>query len=190
MDLLDMSRFATSYAYYGKRGIVSYEELLQQLKPAILALQEIGLIKDNASFGVAISIPYWEGDEKLSGTFETAPETHVAFIGGWGEEWQRYAANAVRKMRPLYRNDNACMTTQQVFDYDKGSFDNPVDSVDAGGNYPWGDFPYGGGAWVQGGDVALCVAVSALHMIEDDAIAYLIGMLLGKKILECEGLLA
>ena len=189
LDAMDVSIFPSELTYEcGDGSIIDFASVLAKLRSVIEIMEISGLFRRSDTFGLAISRPYFEGEEADCTTFQDNPETHVAFVGGWGEKQDQCIANAVRKMRPLYRGPVATSTLDmRLFDED---FEDVVKSIEDDGTFLWGDFPYGGAVWVIVGDVAYCVSVSGLHQVDDHAAAVLYGTTVSKKVLIGDGLLA
>ena len=125
------------------------------------------------------------------------PSKFVWFVGGWGPDRDRYIANAIRKLRPMLRED-AESTLDMRFDSRKvksfgtgqpyehvieGDWEDVVDQLDKDGKFPWGDFPWGGAVTVIMGDMVLVGAMSCLHEIDDDTVMRTFLRLLGKQII-------
>ena len=188
-DAMDVSIFPTELTYECSDGsVIDYASVLAKLRSVIETMQISGLFRRSNTFGLAISRPYWEGEDADCTTFRNNPETHVGFVGGWGEKRDQCIANAVRKMRPLYRGTAATSTLDMLpFDED---FKDVVKSIEDDGTFLWGDFPFGGAVWVIVNDVAYRVSVSGLHQIDDHAAAVLYGTTVSKMVLIGDGLLA
>lgn len=196
MRALDVSDFKTRSQYTCRNGIVvDYSKHLTKLRLVVETMAAEKIIRDNPSFGIAISRPYFDGpqaaEDELDG-FEYNPEEHVTFVGGWGDERKRYIANALRKMRPLYRapfegGHFPLESTLDIVLYNE-IFMDVVESQEPDGTFKWGDFPYGGGVWVSAGGVSICCSVSGLHPIDDHMIAQMYANMILKWILIGQGL--
>ncbi len=173
---LDVGSLSTGWLieYDGPRNRVTldFEELFnEKLRPVITSMMPSSLIRDTASLGFALAHSrhvlrnsVWVSDE---------PEMLVKMTAGWGPEKNRYIANAVRKLRFSARTHHDSIDALQFPDL----IDTPVDSVDERGDFPWGDFPYGGAVWVTPfipGELQMLGAVSGLSQEEDHMVATLI----------------
>ena len=133
--------------------------------------------------------PVLEGEDVLDGlSLEDEPEKFVWFVGGWGPRREKYIANAVRTIRPLLCVDRWSTLDMRFSDPD--SFKEEVESQNAEGYFPWGDFPYGGAVDVQMGPLFLTGAVSCLTEIENDQAARFILGGFGKLIVLGNNLLS
>jgi hypothetical protein len=131
-----------------------------------------GKITPNPSFGLVIA------NTEYAGRYETIWDDPYAMLTGglvigWGPDWLKYAANALRKLRPaarLSRNkcDIAAETPELFIDVVPSTGADPLDL------YPWGDFPYGGGIIEnvdRGYGAQVLMAASALTPQEDEMIS-------------------
>jgi hypothetical protein len=164
---------------------INLRKLLDDHYDGVMGLQAGGLFKATESFGFAMAAPRIGNITNLNKVWDDADQ-FVWFVGGWGDQRERYIANAIRKMRALLRLDEYHLQWPSTLDIRlKGGqhhFRDIVDSVDEDGNYPWGDFPWGGATIVHMGDLVLVGAVSALSEIEDDFVARLILGSIAKRI--------
>jgi hypothetical protein len=174
--LLDVSEFPRHVTFRCADGtILEMSDLLERHYDAIMGLAAADLVRSNDSFGFVMAQPLFWNIQQLNRIWDD-PDQFVWFAGGWGEDKERYIANAARKMRPLLRLNRAgfqhTSTLQMRLD-GPSHFEDTVPSSD-NGVYPWGDFPYGGAVIVQMGNLYMVGAVSALTQIEDDKVARLI----------------
>ncbi len=192
--LLDVSTMPFEQTYVCDDGSeINLNKFLDSYYDTVQVLAASGLVKANESFGFAMAEPNDDFDAELW----DKPEEFVWFVGGWGPDRDRYIANAIRKMRALLRpheviagyGSMGCDSTLELrFDFPE-YFRDKVDSQNEVGTFPWGDFPWGGAAFVQMGDLILAGAVSALSEIEDDLTARLILGGFGKLIVQGNNLL-
>ena len=163
-----------SFEYKG----VQLADLVDKIKQTVEFWGRIGIVKDVDSFGFAVVLQR----ELADGVWDD-PSEYVSFVGGWGPDEYRYIANAVRKLRAAIRNADDTLTLldqEDLLEEGATSFLTPVGSQNEDGSIPWGDFPYGGAAYVNFGEEELLVGVSALSQEEDDLVASFIGKLIGK----------
>lgn len=173
---LDVTTFPTTYIYKGVHGTAWFEDLIPKIKDVLTDWARQDLIRDTLdSFGFAISL--LESDE-LEVKYDH-PKEFINFVGGWGDDQQRYTANAIRKMRAAARTTSDTLEMVEFGSkHNVSMFENVVESqVD--GVFPWGEFPYGGAVFVSFGDRTLLVGVSGLTQEQDDFVAGFIGKLLG-----------
>lgn len=186
MSLLHVDTLPNLQTYQFHNGeLLKLHDFLRQLKPAIEALMQTGHIKSTKSFGFAMTPLQWQGYALDFGW--NTPRQLVWFVYGWGPERNRYIANAVRKLRPLVRED--ADSTLEMRYRKPDLFRDVVPSTDGAGNFPWGDFGYGGAVKAKVGPLILRGGISCFAQIEDDAAARLLLGLLGNKILTGEELL-
>ena len=177
---LDVSRLPQE-AFVGEGSArMRLESIPARLSGVVDDMARAGLIKANMSFGCAFAKPAeelsWVGYEDWND-----PYSFVWFVAGWGPDRDRYIANAVRKLRASLREDKDTLTLRIKC---PGAFVDVVNSVDEDGSFPWGDFPWGGATFVHVGDIVIPTAVSCLREVEDDAIAKLLGGLVGAESLK------
>ena len=154
------------------------ENIVSSAKESIRQLASATLIKANNSFGFALGDAVQETNQKNWDN----PYEFVWFVTGWGPDANRYIANAVRKLRPALRTGNDTLWLRQNAPH---LFQDIVESKQGDANpFEWGDFPWGGATFVEVGDLILPCAVSALKEVEDDAVAKLLGGLIGATILK------
>jgi len=163
-------------AHFFNRNLADIPLMLQT---GIEALQNDGMLRGSESIGIALAKPVsgqlceWSWDNPYDFTW---------FVAGWGPEARRFIANAVRKLRPMLRER---MDTLQLRIHRPDAFRNAVKSANTKGNFPWGDYPWGGATFVRVGDMVIPVAVSGdLPEVEDDAVAKIIGGFVGAYILK------
>lgn len=99
-----------------------------------------------------------------------------------GEDSQRYAANALRKMRATARTST---DTATLCKFGNDAFENVVDgSTDTPRNLPWGEFPYGGARLTTRDNVRVLVGVSGFTEQQDDWLADAVGGFCALKLTE------
>ena len=186
--LLDVSSMPFDQVYTCQDGSeINLGEFLDSHYDAIQALAAAGLIKANESFGFAMLRPTLVEDYIATNSWDK-PEEFVWFVGGWGPDRDRYIANAIRKLRPLFRLTLSALEGDQLFTtldirfWRPSYFEDVVEQMNDDGTFPWGDFPWGGAVSESFGEMWLIGAVSCLTEIEDDFIAKLILGGLGKLI--------
>lgn len=185
-SLLDVTVMPSERIYTCKDGSeINLRELLESHRGGVEALASSGLVKPNESFGFAMMAPAVY-PEITSGEWNE-PEEYVWFVGGWGPKRDRYIANAIRKIRPLVRTTYDSSLSMRFFHPDL--FEDKVESSDADGNYPWGDFPWGGAVDARFGALCLIGAVSCLSEIEDDTVTRLILGCIAQRIIKGDGML-
>jgi hypothetical protein len=169
MTTLDVTTLPDTFEYQH----FQLADLIDTIKPTVEFWSELGVVRKVDSFGFAVSIT--SPNLEVTEDHWDHPESYVTFVGGWGEERDRYIANAVRKMRASIRT--GLDTLHMV---GGGSeFREIVASQAEDGSFAWGDFPYGGATFVNFGNYEILVAVSALTQEEDDLVAGFIGKLIG-----------
>lgn len=174
---LDMRLLPTSCSWNADtRAATPLEKVVIDLKPTIERMMADDIIAKRDSFGFALASP------GLGSALYSAWDNPTALIGlvvWWGPEGPRYAANACRKLRPAARES---MDTEVIRRSDPYLFSDIIPSIDEGGNFPWGDFPFDGATYVnvQGRD--LLGAVSAFPKEQDPMIARLVTSRIGLAI--------
>lgn len=170
--ILDISSLRTSFVWNrGTAHEVDLHAVFYALEDLIRSMMSQGIIANRASFGFAMADPRVNYREVWND-----PAALTGFIAYWGPEGQRYAANAVRKMRPGAREDKD--TQKMRLDHPE-LFRDPVESAEADGTFNWGDFPYDGAVHLHTLGYHLLGAVSALPKEEDPIPAQLILGLIG-----------
>lgn len=193
VQTMDMSTFPREQTYVCDDGETVYmRDLLLSHKSVLDTMAEIGLIKENDSFGFAMLEPM-AGDVDWPVEHWDQPEQYVWFAGGWGPDRERYIANAVRKLRPLVRQVDGDIeelgTLGMRVNGSDDFFRDVVESQEPDGSFAWGDFPWGGATLVPyGNDVGtngliLAGACSAFTEIEDDTVTKLVLGAVAKPIL-------
>jgi len=187
-SLLDVTTMPSRQTYACKDGTeIDLRELLEGHWDGVQSLASSGLIKPNESFGFAMMAPAIDPGPAPEGLWDK-PEEFVWFVGGWGPQRDRYIANAIRKIRPLVRTGYGSSLEMRF--YAQGLFEDKVESSDADGSYPWGDFPWGGAVEAMYGNLSLTGAVSCLTEIEDDTIVRLILGCVAQRIIKGDGRLS
>lgn len=164
-------------------GWIHMRQFLDTWRPILRGLAQNGVIKPQDSFGFAMMTPIQNDDLEAWISEWNHPYAYTWFVGGWGPDGNRYIANAVRKIRPLLRRCMEFSTLDMVLHGRPGKFQDIVDQIDGNGNFPWGDFPYGGAARVSYGPVQLIGACSAFTQFEDHLVTELILGDLARRIL-------
>ena len=138
-------------------------------------LSAAGKVHAGDSFGFAMAEPLLEGDPDDALCSWNNPKEYVWFVGGWGPERNRYVANAIRKLRPLLRHDEAFSTLELRLNGETGAFRDPVESASVDpGKFLWGDFPYGGAVIRDMGVLMMVGACSGFTELEDDMVTGMI----------------
>ena len=153
-------------------------EVALSMRAGIDELVRHGVVRPHASFGYAAGlprrhagpVPNWDDPTQL-----------VWFVGGWGPELERYVANAVRKLRALFRTGK---DTLELRINDPDAFQDIVASAEEDGSFEWGDFPFGGATFVHSGEIFIPMSVSCLREVEDDAVAKALGGMVGAQMLK------
>lgn len=178
MDI-DVSRFSREAIFGNGQNKINLASIVYNLRDTLSRWARDGLVKEHQSFGFAIAHPNPHRPVHLDDRDD--PYSIIWFVVGWGDEADRYVANAVRKLRPALRYQEDTLKLR-IFRPDV--FRDVVPSVDKDGNFPWGDFPWGGATFVRVGDLILPCAVSCLKEVEDDAAAKTIGGHIGSAMLQ------
>lgn len=193
-SLLDLTALPTEWVYVCGDGTqIEMSYLLAAHGEAIAAMEATGLLEINGSYGFALSVPIGHGATGWEASDWDNPEKFIAYVGGRGRERDRYAANAVRKLRPWIRQAAAgCEfdSTLSMRQFAPELFEQGVDSQNADGTFSWGDYPWGGAVVVSFRGFALAGAVSGFSEIQDDTVARLILGALAEQIILGDGLLA
>lgn len=192
--LLDVSALPTDWSYDCVDGsVVEMRYLLAAHSEAIIELANSGLIKVSRSYGFALSVPIPHGGAGWQPNDWDEPNKFVAFVGGRGIDRDRYAANAVRKLRPWIRQASKggeFDSTLSMRLFAPELFEQGVESQNADGTFPWGDYPWGGAAVISFPEFALAGAISGFSEIEDDFVCRMILGGLARLIIEGDGLLS
>lgn len=180
MDILtgiDVSRFPRELLFGPPDNQVDLGSVVMGLRSTFDSWAREGLVKKHSSFGFAVADP--------SSRFMdyNNPYDFVWFVVGWGEEGDRYIANAVRKLRSALRFHRDTLDLRLSM---PEGFQDTVPSVDENGEFPWGDFPWGGATFVRVGGITLPCSVSTLKEVEDDAAAKTIGGHIGATMLRVD----
>lgn len=186
MDLLDVSTYPTTAPYGEGELQLNLAAIPRRMRTGFDELVKAGLIKPNDSFGCAVARPCRDGDDTFQVWDADDPSDFLWFVTGWGPNRDMYVANAIRKLRPSLREGQDTLLMRcDPETYVSGEAAS-VKSVDADGNFPWGDFFWGGAVFVHVGGLCIPVAVSCLYEVEDDAIAKLIGGSVGAEMLKID----
>ena len=184
LEILDMSLFPR-IAMIG--SIELSAEIERIARPAYEAMSAARAVQKHTSFGYAVTYP------NASAKDFNNPEKFLLLVGGWGPQWERYAANAVRKIRPVLRSrvDSLWLTVNKLSGAMPDAFDDEVASANADGTFSWGDFPYGGAYTVDLIDeTEVIVAVSCLAQEEDDTASRFVGGIVNQTLVRAHNLLA
>ncbi len=131
--------------------------------------RNVALLRRNDSESFAVVVKVLDTDANLASLVDD-PAALFDFAFVEGDESQRYAANALRKMRAAAR------TGKDTAELNDDSFENVVDgSTDSRDKLPWGEFPYGGARWYVRGNVCVLVGVSGFTQEEDHFLAGVVG---------------
>lgn len=163
--LLDVTRLPRQALYGPEENAVDLAATAAGLREAVDSWAQTGYVKKNTSCGFAAAHPdsFSDWDDPYKSTW---------FVAGWGPDADQYIANAVRKIRAVLRTRKDTLALRLTA---PELFQDPVESKQADGGFPWGDFPWGGGTLVSVGNIVIPCAVSALWEVEDDAVAKAIG---------------
>ena len=167
MSTLEIACLPTAYRFGGSLIVIDdLAELARELTEQVIeSMMDTGLLARKESFGFAMAFP-----EREAPTWDD-PESLIAFIMHWGPEGPRYAANAVRKIRPAART---LMDTQLMRMRYPEAFTDIVESQEPDGSFAWGDFPYDGAVHLNVLGRNLLGAVSAFPKEQDPVVAALI----------------
>jgi hypothetical protein len=184
MRTLDLSLLPSHVTGQRTGGEFDFRKIVNDLQPAIQTMASGGLIEPNSSFGFAMAVPgLQESWQEHYQQIWDDPYSLIGLICGWGDEWTRYAANAVGKIRASARlGQNSLQIRLQHPDL----FTDVVEPEGKGPIYPWGDFPHGGAIYVDVGKYRLLGAVSCLNQVEDQGVAALLLSLIGLKMLQLD----
>lgn len=179
---LDVSRIPGTQRIAGRDGnIVNLAAMVHLLRPTIEELAASNVIKQNPNFGFAMAHPgrRWQHHHTWDDPYRL-----TWFATGWGEQRDRYVANAIRKLRPAQREHYDTLNLREHTSRDSahGKFYEVVESVEPDGSFAWGDFPYGGAVFVSFGSYQLLGAVSGLSEQEDHAVAGMILNVIGLQL--------
>lgn len=188
VQFVDVGTLPFEQSYTCKNGsVINMQELLEGLRTPINVLGTTGNIGQIDSLGFAMAEPMWYTNYDLTECWNDYAR-YVWFVGGWGPDRNMFIANAVRKMRPMLREQTD--TLMMRHDRNAHSFMNPVGQVDADAKFPWGDFPWGGAVSLFIGGMFFEGAVSCFDDdIDDHNVASLTLGTIGKQIVRGNGLL-
>jgi hypothetical protein len=180
VSTLDVGKLP-QHAHYGtdtRETDLAYE--VTRMRTTIGLWEQVKLVKPNKSFSLGFAAarpklnpvrPEWDD-----------PYDFVWFVAGWGDDRERYIANAVRKLRASLRTGEDTLALRLG---ESDQFEDVVDSA-VGGKFPWGDFPYGGSTFVRVGNVLLPCAVDGFREVENDFVAKTIGGRIGSTMLQMD----
>lgn len=146
-------------------------QLKQFLRAAVTSWQAAGCTRSTPSFGLVALNPAL-ADRYASIWCSPTELLEGGMVIGWGPEWHRYVANALRKCRAVAREGLDSLYMER---HAPARFLNPVGEVDEHGDFPDGDFPFGGAVRIRRGSGHYIVGVSSLTQEEDDLVARLAG---------------
>ena len=194
MTTLDVTALPFEQVYECTDGTsINMYDFLRELEPVLDVMRTAGVIAETEnfdySFGFAMVEPIIDAPDDFSIDYWDDPYKFAWFVGGWGEESNLLIANAVRKLRPLLRRQDEFSTLEMRFLPEENPFQNTVDSRDRDGNYPWGDFPWGGASVQQFGRLYVIGACSGFSEIEDDMVTNLILTEFAKRVVLAEDML-
>lgn len=172
------------------KSVIDMRLFVEQVRPSIEALMHTGLLSKKSSLGIAFTMPtFFDTHGEIENAWDE-PDKFVWFVGGWGDdeaELAKYQANAVRKLRPLLREQYES-TLLMRDDYPE-KFMGKVEAVEPDGAFLWGDYPWGGAVCVDVYSTYICCAISGLNEAEDHAVALLLASLVGKLFVEANNFL-
>ena len=190
MTTLDVTALPFEQVYECTDGMsINMYDFLRELEPVLNVMGTAGIVRENTSFGFAMAEPIVDAPDDFSIDYWDDPYKFAWFVGGWGDEKDRLIANAVRKLRPLLRRQDEWSTLDMRFFSEEKPFMNTVNSRDDDGNYPWGDFPWGGASVRQFGRLHVIGACSGFSEIEDDMVTNLILTEFAKRVVFAEDIL-
>lgn len=170
-SFLDVTRLPVSFVLADGTDVA---DIIAGIRPAMEQLMKAGLLKTTDSFGFAMIDPslLLNHDEQ---DYWRDPYAYICFVGGWGPDRDMFVANAVRKLLPHARTGIDTLSLRLWSARGENiQFQNVVESVDAEGNFPLGDFPRGGSVDFWLGGHPYNGAVSCYKETEDAAPAALI----------------
>jgi hypothetical protein len=180
---LDITALPTQLVWNPQtNAAVDLGKVALELRGVIEHMMEDDIIAERESFGYALArqMPFWSGDLN-------DPQRLISLVVYWGPEGLRYAANACRKIRAAAREE---MDTESIRINHPNRFSDIVASVDDEGNFPWGDFPYDGAAYVEVQGQTLLGAVSAYPKEQDPMVARLVTNHIGLAMFESDRMLS
>lgn len=194
MTTLDVTALPSEQVYECTDGTsINMYDFLRELEPVLNVMGTAGIIAETEnfdySFGFAMAEPIIDPIDDFRIDYWDDPYKFAWFVGGWGDEKDRLIANAVRKLRPLLRRQDEWSTLDMRFFSEEKPFMNTVNSRDDDGNYPWGDFPWGGASVRQFGRLHVIGACSGFSEIEDDMVTNLILTEFAKRVILAEDML-
>lgn len=190
MRILDLSRLPREAQFTNDdKSIIDMSNFVRSVRPTIDTLMRSKLIAPKDNVGIAFCEPQFWDDYTETQKLWNEPEKFVWFIGGWGsdpDKLAKYQANAVRKLRPLLRDDH--YSTLDMRDDDECEFRDVTEAMQPDGSFAWGDYPWSGAVRLDMFGMLLTCAVSGLTETEDHVVAELFAGLLGKRIVEANNL--
>jgi len=139
------------------------------LRVAVPGWQAAGCTRSTPSFGLVALDPALS--DRYSTIWRSPTELlEGAIVIGWGPDWRRYVANALRKCRAVAREGLDSLYMEK---HAPARFVDPVGECDEHGDFPDGDFPFGGAVRIGCGSGHYILGVSSLTQEEDDLVARL-----------------
>lgn len=179
METLDVSRLPREAMYGEGPNRVDLASVVHELQNTFQLWVSTEMIKPYTSFGFAAAHPFYHH----SNFGWDDPYGFTWFVVGWGDEGNRYIANAVRKLRPALRTKRDTLDLRLN---DPHLFQDKVESAEADGTFAWGDFAWGGATFVRVGNLIIPCALSCLREVEDDAGAKTTGGHIGARMLKVD----
>jgi hypothetical protein len=151
------------------RNDTDAQQLVQFLQAGVTSWQASGCARSTPSFGLVALSPKFAG--QYSSVWSSPSQLmEGGMVLGWGPEWRRYVANALRKCRAVAREG---LDSLYIANHEPSRFRDPVEEFDDNGEFLDGDFPWGGAVTMGSGPEEYIVGVSSLTQEEDDLVARL-----------------
>lgn len=189
-NCLDVSKLRGPQTLDTGRTLLAMNSYLAVWEPALSAMADQGRLSSTDSFGFAMLPPLWNDELEEWVCKWDKPYDYTWFAGGWGPDRDRLIANAVRKIRPLLRRDLEFSTLEMVLDSKDDPFQDKVPMQDEDGNFPWGDFGFGGAVRAFYGPLEIVGACSGFSQFEDHLVTGLILGDIAKLLLRGSGMLS
>lgn len=174
-DLLDLDALPRRLVWNETNaGAVSLHHHFGKLNNLLTYMQNYGLVDAKDSFGFAMGNP--DPNVNLAQVWDD-PQQLVGLVHHFGPEGERYAANAVRKLRAAAREgvDTEILRIEADELGTGGRFRDTVESNAGDTVFAWGDFPFDGAVWLTVQGITLPFAVSAFPKEQDPGVARLYG---------------
>lgn len=176
---LDITSFSREAKFgVGGEAIDLASVVVSCLAPVIKPWTKAELLEETDNFGFAMAYPGLD----YASVWDD-PSAFTWFVVCWGHEGHRYAANALRKLRPALRWQRDTLELR-LNQRDPEPFQDVVTSSKGDKTFVWGDYPWGGATFVRVGNFVLPCAVSCYKEVEDDAVAKTIGGHVGATMLK------